>query len=98
LGHPRVSARDAIHLAIMEQYKIEQILTLTAASMDFPALSDWRNAPRKSARPGKREMGRQLPVSRTRSALAYRIGITREWPDVSVSSSRIVGRIRSEIS
>jgi uncharacterized protein len=38
LGHPRVSARDAIHLAIMEQYKIEQILTFDSGFDGFPGV------------------------------------------------------------
>jgi predicted nucleic acid-binding protein len=38
LGHPRVSARDAIHLAIMEQYKIEQILTFDSRLDGFPGV------------------------------------------------------------
>jgi len=38
LGHPRVSARDAIHLAIMEQYKIEQILTFDSGFDGFPGI------------------------------------------------------------
>jgi predicted nucleic acid-binding protein len=38
LGHPRVSAHDAIHLAIMEQYKIEQILTFDSGFDGFPGV------------------------------------------------------------
>jgi uncharacterized protein len=36
LGHPQMSARDAVHLAIMEQHSIEQILTFDAGFDGFP--------------------------------------------------------------
>jgi len=38
LGYLRISARDAIHLAVMEQYGIEQILTFDSGFDDFPGI------------------------------------------------------------
>jgi uncharacterized protein len=38
LGHPRVSARDAIHLAVMEQNEIGRILSFDAAFDGFPGV------------------------------------------------------------
>ena len=38
LGHPRMSARDAVHLAIMEQHGIEQILTFDAGFDGVPGI------------------------------------------------------------
>jgi hypothetical protein len=39
LGHKRMSARDAVHLAVMEQHNIEQILTFDAAFDGFPGIT-----------------------------------------------------------
>jgi len=39
LGHPQVSARDALHLAVMEQHKIEQILTFDGGFDGFPGIT-----------------------------------------------------------
>jgi len=36
LGHPRLSARDAIHLAIMEQHGIDEILSFDRGFDQFP--------------------------------------------------------------
>lgn len=38
LGHPQMSARDAVHLAVMEQHGIEQILTFDAGFDGFPGI------------------------------------------------------------
>jgi len=38
LGHPQMSARDAVHLAVMEQHNIEQILTFDAGFDGFPGI------------------------------------------------------------
>jgi predicted nucleic acid-binding protein len=38
LGHKKMSARDAVHLAVMEQHNIEQILTFDAAFDGFPGI------------------------------------------------------------
>jgi predicted nucleic acid-binding protein len=38
LGHKRMSARDAVHLAVMEQHNIEQILTFDAGFDGFPGI------------------------------------------------------------
>lgn len=38
LGHPRLSARDALHLAVMEQHGIEQILSFDAGIDGFPGI------------------------------------------------------------
>ena len=38
LGHPRISARDAVHLAIMEQYEIQRILTFDSGFDGFPGV------------------------------------------------------------
>ncbi len=38
LGHPRLSARDALHLAVMEQHGIEQILSFDAGFDGFPGI------------------------------------------------------------
>lgn len=38
LGHPKTSARDAVHLAVMERHKIDQILTFDAAFDGFPGI------------------------------------------------------------
>jgi predicted nucleic acid-binding protein len=38
LGHKKISARDAIHLAVMEQHNIEQILTFDVAFDGFPGI------------------------------------------------------------
>ena len=38
LGHPRLSARDALHLAVMEQHGIEQILSFDAGLDAFPGI------------------------------------------------------------
>jgi predicted nucleic acid-binding protein len=39
LGHPRVSARDAVHLAIMEQHEIQRILTFDSGFDGFPGIT-----------------------------------------------------------
>jgi len=38
LGHRQMSARDAVHLAVMEQHDIEQILTFDAGFDGFPGI------------------------------------------------------------
>ena len=38
LGHRRLSARDAIHLAVMEQHRIERILSFDAGFDGFPGI------------------------------------------------------------
>ena len=38
LGRKHISARDAVHLAIMEQHGIEQILTFDAGFDGFPGI------------------------------------------------------------
>jgi uncharacterized protein len=39
LGYPQLSARDAIHLAVMEQQGIDRILSFDHAFDDFPGIS-----------------------------------------------------------
>ena len=39
LGHRRLSARDAVHLAIMEQHGIHQILSFDAGFEGFPGIT-----------------------------------------------------------
>jgi uncharacterized protein len=39
LGHPQMSARDAVHLAVMEQHGIEQILTFDSGFDGFPGIT-----------------------------------------------------------
>jgi uncharacterized protein len=39
LGHRRMSARDAVHLAVMEQHSIEQILTFDSGFDGFPGVT-----------------------------------------------------------
>lgn len=39
LGHRRMSARDAIHLAVMEQHGIERILTFDSGFDGFPGIT-----------------------------------------------------------
>ena len=39
LGYPQLSARDAIHLAVMEQKGIDRILSFDHAFDDFPGIS-----------------------------------------------------------
>jgi predicted nucleic acid-binding protein len=39
LGHPRVSARDAVHLAVMEQHEIQRILTFDIGFDGFPGIT-----------------------------------------------------------
>jgi len=39
LGHRRVSARDAVHLAVMENHGIEQILTFDSGFDGFPGIA-----------------------------------------------------------
>jgi uncharacterized protein len=39
LGHRRVSARDAVHLAVMEQQGIERILTFDSGFDGFPGIT-----------------------------------------------------------
>ena len=38
LGHKKISARDAVHLAVMEQHNVEQILTFDAGFDGFPGI------------------------------------------------------------
>jgi uncharacterized protein len=39
LGHPRLSARDALHIAVMEHHRVEQILTFDAGFDGFPGMA-----------------------------------------------------------
>ncbi|MGD0226066.1 MAG: type II toxin-antitoxin system VapC family toxin [Terriglobia bacterium] len=39
LGHPRLSARDAVHLAVMEQHGIGQILSFDSDFDGFPGIA-----------------------------------------------------------
>jgi predicted nucleic acid-binding protein len=39
LGHPRVSARDALHLAIMERHEVESIFTFDTGFDGFPGIT-----------------------------------------------------------
>ena len=39
LGSPRLSARDALHLAVMEQHSVEQILSFDAGFDGFPGIA-----------------------------------------------------------
>lgn len=39
MGHRRISARDAVHLAIMEQHGIDQILSFDAGFDGFPGVT-----------------------------------------------------------
>jgi predicted nucleic acid-binding protein len=39
LGHRRISARDAVHLAVMEHHEIEQILSFDSGFDGFPGIS-----------------------------------------------------------
>jgi hypothetical protein len=39
MGHRRLSARDAVHIAVMEQHRIERILTFDAGFDGFPGIS-----------------------------------------------------------
>ena len=39
LGHRQLSARNAVHLAVMEQHGIEQILTFDAGFDNFPGIT-----------------------------------------------------------
>ena len=39
LGHPRLSARDAIHLAVMEQHEIERILSFDSGFDGYPGIT-----------------------------------------------------------
>lgn len=38
LGHKQISARDAVHLAVMEQHNIDQILTFDTGFDGFPGI------------------------------------------------------------
>ena len=38
-GHPRLSARDAVHLAVMEQHEIQRILTFDGGFDGFPGIT-----------------------------------------------------------
>lgn len=38
LGHRQLSARDALHIAVMEQHGIEQILTFDSGFSAFPGI------------------------------------------------------------
>ena len=42
LEYPRLSARDAIHLAVMEQHGIDRILSFAAGFDGFPGISRLR--------------------------------------------------------
>ena len=39
LGYPRLSARDAVHLAIMEKNGIDQVLTFDSGFDGFPGIT-----------------------------------------------------------
>jgi uncharacterized protein len=39
LGHPRLSARDALHIAVMEQHRVERVLTFDSGFDDFPGIT-----------------------------------------------------------
>jgi uncharacterized protein len=39
LGHRRMSARDAVHLAVMEHHEIEQIFTFDSGFDGFPGIT-----------------------------------------------------------
>ena len=39
LGHVRISARDAIHAAVMEQYRIDRIFTFDSGFDGFPGIT-----------------------------------------------------------
>jgi len=39
LGHPRLSARDALHLAVMEQHGISRILSFDSGFDGFPGVA-----------------------------------------------------------
>jgi hypothetical protein len=39
MGHRQVSARDAVHLAVMEQHGIERILSFDSGSNGFPGIT-----------------------------------------------------------
>lgn len=39
LGYRRLSARDAVHLAVMERHGIEQILTFDSGFDEFPSIT-----------------------------------------------------------
>ena len=39
LGHPRVSARDALHLAIMERHEVESIFSFDTGFDGFPGIT-----------------------------------------------------------
>lgn len=39
LGHPRLSARDALHLAVMEQHEIERILSFDSGFDGYPGIT-----------------------------------------------------------
>ena len=39
MGHQKISARDAIHLAIMEQHRIERILSFDSGFDGFPGIT-----------------------------------------------------------
>jgi predicted nucleic acid-binding protein len=38
LGYPKLSARDAVHLAVMDQHGIDQILSFDSSFDDYPGL------------------------------------------------------------
>ena len=39
MGHQKMSARDAVHLAVMEQYGIEKILSFDSGFDGFPGIT-----------------------------------------------------------
>ena len=41
LGHPRLSARDALHLAVMEQHGVDRILSFDSGFDGYPGIARW---------------------------------------------------------
>ena len=39
MGHARLSARDALHIAVMQQHRVEQILSFDAGFDGFPGIT-----------------------------------------------------------
>ena len=39
LGYPRLSARDAVHLAVMQHHRVEQIMTFDSGFDGFPGIT-----------------------------------------------------------
>ena len=42
MGHRRLSARDALHIAVMEQHRIERILSFDSGFDGFPGITRLR--------------------------------------------------------